>query len=468
MAARAPKTALAEAKPKTIYQRLGVPQRINAAGTLTRLGGSLMAPEVLLAMAQAAEALRARVPEGYEGQLRALHLPAAALPAGGQGLQAALVADTQQLVHDALTALLQARPRADRQLQLHVNASRESALFTRELPRGPSKVPDDEWMEMCARLLGLPSPACKPIVGQPLRAVGRRACAFVDPYGDELAAAITFAEGHFAKFQHDPVLYALYDYARTYGSTFAKLEDADFFGSVLRNGPVARSPDALARKRVLTPDLRVHLNQAMWLVEMKTVHYGPSRYTRWPADFNHAVERRAALVPVERLKDIIDTDRTVFNTPQGVEGPLQQRLRTASKGFTGIATGAFGEWSQSLVDLIKIFAEMGASKWMDRLGAPSPEQARSTLMRLMRGQLGMRVARGHARLIIERARAVGGGSAEARGFARGPAGAGARYAQDAWHHQQHQRGSGGKHWGRRQGCGRGRGAPGARGGAGWR
>lgn len=56
MAARAPRTALAEAKPKTIYQRLGVPQRINAAGTLTRLGGSLMAPEVLLAMAQAAEA----------------------------------------------------------------------------------------------------------------------------------------------------------------------------------------------------------------------------------------------------------------------------------------------------------------------------------------------------------------------------------------------------------------------------
>lgn len=39
-----------------IYERLGVQRRINAAGTLTRLGGSLMAPDVLLAMAQAAEA----------------------------------------------------------------------------------------------------------------------------------------------------------------------------------------------------------------------------------------------------------------------------------------------------------------------------------------------------------------------------------------------------------------------------
>lgn len=39
-----------------IYTRLGVPRRINAAGTLTRLGGSLMDPEVLQAMVDAAGA----------------------------------------------------------------------------------------------------------------------------------------------------------------------------------------------------------------------------------------------------------------------------------------------------------------------------------------------------------------------------------------------------------------------------
>lgn len=37
-----------------IYQKLGVVRRINVAGTLTRLGGSLMAPEVLQAMVEAA------------------------------------------------------------------------------------------------------------------------------------------------------------------------------------------------------------------------------------------------------------------------------------------------------------------------------------------------------------------------------------------------------------------------------
>jgi D-glucosaminate-6-phosphate ammonia-lyase len=39
-----------------IYAKLGVKRRINAAGTLTRLGGSLMAPEVLDAMRDAAQA----------------------------------------------------------------------------------------------------------------------------------------------------------------------------------------------------------------------------------------------------------------------------------------------------------------------------------------------------------------------------------------------------------------------------
>ncbi len=39
-----------------IYARLGVTRRINAAGTLTRLGGSLMAPEVLDAMREASRA----------------------------------------------------------------------------------------------------------------------------------------------------------------------------------------------------------------------------------------------------------------------------------------------------------------------------------------------------------------------------------------------------------------------------
>ena len=38
------------------YERLGVRRRINAAGALTRLGGAVMAPEVVEAMAAASRA----------------------------------------------------------------------------------------------------------------------------------------------------------------------------------------------------------------------------------------------------------------------------------------------------------------------------------------------------------------------------------------------------------------------------
>ena len=41
---------------KDIYAALGVKRRINAAGTLTRLGGALMDEEVVAAMAAAARA----------------------------------------------------------------------------------------------------------------------------------------------------------------------------------------------------------------------------------------------------------------------------------------------------------------------------------------------------------------------------------------------------------------------------
>ena len=53
----------------TIYDDLGLRTIINASGTLTRLGGSRMAPEVLAAMAEAAasfvpiDALQARAGE---------------------------------------------------------------------------------------------------------------------------------------------------------------------------------------------------------------------------------------------------------------------------------------------------------------------------------------------------------------------------------------------------------------------
>ncbi len=66
----------------TIHQKLGVARRINAAGTLTRLGGSLMAPEVLDAMREAAL---------YSVDIAQMQTAASARIAAATGAQAGIV-----------------------------------------------------------------------------------------------------------------------------------------------------------------------------------------------------------------------------------------------------------------------------------------------------------------------------------------------------------------------------------------
>jgi L-seryl-tRNA(Ser) seleniumtransferase len=65
-----------------VYARLGVKRRINAAGTLTRLGGNLMAPEVLEAMREAA---------GASVDIAELQAAASAAIAAATGAEAGIV-----------------------------------------------------------------------------------------------------------------------------------------------------------------------------------------------------------------------------------------------------------------------------------------------------------------------------------------------------------------------------------------
>lgn len=105
-----------------VYARLGVPRRINAAGTLTRLGGSLMEPAVLQAMAEAArcsvdlselQSAASRViarctgaPAGIvtSGAAAGLTLATAACLAGWNVRRMAALPDTGGLPHRVLMA----------------------------------------------------------------------------------------------------------------------------------------------------------------------------------------------------------------------------------------------------------------------------------------------------------------------------------------------------------------------------
>jgi hypothetical protein len=375
-------------------------------------------------------ALRARVPPGYTGELRVLRVPPEEMGLRGKGLhgaglQAAITSDLQQIEHETLSEQLAHRPRGDRQMQLFRNISRESMIVFTVLPAGLAKVPNDEWTEISARALGLPSPACAHLVGRPLPQVSGRNTTHVDPYGDTLAAATNFQGGHFAKLQHDPVVRAVARFATVYGCTQAQAENSEIFGSVLRQNPGSmRTEEALLRARAATVDVYVELDQpdgqaaVGHIVEMKTVHYGLTHYNAVAPTRGHAVENRSGKLDAERRRQLQQTDREVFRTREGQVGPMEQRLN----GFPpviGIATGGFGEQSKSLDNLLKNFAGMGAETWMGKLSAPTTMQARNTLLGLMRKELGVIVARGHARLILARARSLHTQTARAAAGARG-------------------------------------------------
>ena len=105
-----------------ILTRLGVARRINVAGTLTRLGGSLMEPEVLQAMAQAAtasvdiaemqsaasgviaQATGAQAGIVTSGAAAGLTLATAACLAGWDVRRMAALPDTRGMPHEVLMA----------------------------------------------------------------------------------------------------------------------------------------------------------------------------------------------------------------------------------------------------------------------------------------------------------------------------------------------------------------------------
>jgi len=83
-----------------IYQRLGVTRRINAAGTLTRLGGSLMEPEVVDAMRDAA---------GHSVDIAELQTAASDRIAQATGAQAGIVTSGASAALTLATAACLAR-----------------------------------------------------------------------------------------------------------------------------------------------------------------------------------------------------------------------------------------------------------------------------------------------------------------------------------------------------------------------
>jgi hypothetical protein len=248
----------------------------------------------------------------------------------------------------------------------------------------------------------------------------------------------------FARLRHDPLCDALAEVMRAAGVAAQREDAAAFVGVPMAHAEVLRRLFAGAggdRRRYPTPDITADLPgpglgpagerpAVPTMVEVKTVVLCPSWYRDSDVRERAAVGRRAAAVPAERRRGLAALDRELFGTAESARGPFEARLDAFPGGVLGVAVGAFGEWSESLVNLVGDLADCGAERWMGRLAAPSLAQARATLLRLWRGRLGMCALRGHARLMLARAQQLylvqgrRGGPGWARREATAPVGAG--------------------------------------------
>ena len=255
-------------------------------------------------------------------------------------------------------------------------------------------VPVEEWAELTAHSLGLPSPIFAPLVGTPCgpsglglgrgrggrgggRGGGGRGGAqlTVDRYGDLPCAATGQTGDHYSRLRHDPLCDALADIMRMAGVP-AKREDVAAFSQV----PMAHArllqalygQEGGPHRRYPTPDITADLPRAggragdprtdvPTIVEVKTVVYCQSWYRSLDVKARAVVDRRAAAVPGERRRDLHGLDRELFDVAEGTRGPFEARLDAYPGGVVGVAVGAFGEWSASLVSLSRRWRRGGQS-----------------------------------------------------------------------------------------------------------
>ena len=188
------------------------------------------------------------------------------------------------------------------------------------------------------------------------------------------------------------------------------------FAACIPQAGQARSAQLALRKRQgLVPDFlfTVALDgpERELLFELKTLHVGTSTYS----DANHrceAVARRARALPGEYAAKARRIDQQFCDTPAGVTGPVEAKLRTFDP-VRGIVFGAWGEASPDTERLLARLASTGAARhWID-MRSRSPPDACGALAWLLRRRWGMTALREAVRLKLERLEFVGHGAAAA-------------------------------------------------------
>jgi hypothetical protein len=326
-------------------------------------------------------------------------------------VQATLTRERERCRHTRLDAAMRSLSCTDIRRAAWLNADRYSSVWVAAWPTSDAWLDDAEFMEVTTRYFGLPSPACRPLLGQQI--AGSRTQ--LDAYGFKLCSLPVPGDGW--RSQHDTLKWRLFEDSREMGLR-PTAEVYGLFAPLLPQTARHELDSLPARKRQgLVPDLMAECRAdseapaRATLLELKTLHYGSSTYPN-SEEQGHAVARRAAAIEREYLGKARHLDRRWLDTAEGHQGPIEVKLR----GFGGVRGLVFGAWAEASPDVdwfLSQLAESGSVCHRSALESPSTDDAKAAITWILQRRWGMAAVRANARLLLGRLAYVGRGSAAA-------------------------------------------------------
>ena len=272
----------------------------------------------------------------------------------GESCRQLLTMKREELKEAVLREALTRHPdKSARPVRAYPQLDKLSTAWKLSLPGVTNGLSTPVFHEVMAMALCLPSPACQPILGQPLGHQG----AVVGPFADELNCA--FLTGDSWRHRHDLLKIALVNMCNE-----ARLPvDCEVFG-LFRDlipaelaGPGGELQHARQRNG-LCPDFMLRLPSADGprdsLGELKFISAGLSRYPL--GSRRKAVDVRAAELPGTYRRPLQRLDAQHHGTREGETGPLVRRLQGYGL-LQGYVAGAWGEGSEALHALVQTCAE---------------------------------------------------------------------------------------------------------------
>ena len=296
-----------------------------------------------------------------------------------------------------------------------ISCDKFSTTWVSVWPSVESRVSNLEFAEIAARYFGVPSPACAPLVGQPIG----NTRAVLDAFGSRLTTAALPGDGF--RRQHDAVKWRLDEDLREMGVR-ARTEVYGLFAAVLpQNARDAISQWPLRKRQGLVPDFAIALpvvgqspsDAVDELFELKTLHYGTTTYPDAVANARGgAVNRRADALPGQTANKARQLDERHCGTPEGETGPVTRRL-DAFGPVRGLVVGHWAEGSRHFEDLLSGAAYCGSLRHWAAMRAREAKDAYGTLAWTLRRRWGMTFWRSASRLLLDRLSYVGHGAVRA-------------------------------------------------------